>query len=452
MTQKPHYLIIGLGVTGLSVASYLIENGAQLTITDNRLDPPQLDELLARYPRPELLLGEITIPEYITTIILSPGLAVDDPALAIAHARNIPIIGDIELFARVVDKPVLAVTGSNGKSTVTTLLGQMAMASGLQAGVGGNLGVAALDLLDANNDCYILELSSFQLETLYSLRPQVVTVLNVSPDHMDRYQDLTAYQQAKQRIYNHAQHAVINREDKLTFAPPELSLSITSFGLDQPESNNYGVLTESGVRWLAKGKTKLMPVSELAMLGEHNVTNALAALAMGEIAGFKLDAMLAVLREFGGLEHRCEKILIAQNIVWVNDSKGTNVAATVAALQGLANSITGKWLIILGGVGKNADFTPLIKPVEQYCRAVILIGNERQQLWDLLHAVVPCFMANDLTQVIDIARQQAQNGDGVLLSPACASFDMFDNYVHRGNLFKQNVQQLIGKQYATAAG
>lgn len=447
--KDEHFLVIGLGVTGLSVVKYLDKHDCKLSITDSRLTPPQLPELQYDFPHVPVLFGAIVIPDDITTIVLSPGIGLADPALQDAHVRNIPIIGDIELFARAVDKPVIAITGSNGKSTVTTILGLMAHASDIPVGVGGNLGTPALDLLNNVNRFYILELSSFQLETTHSLHAKAVTVLNVSPDHMDRYDDITQYQEAKLRIYNNAQNAVYNRADPLTTPPENAALQVTSFGLDEPTDYDYGVITHADERWLAKGTKPLMAIADLGMLGEHNVANALAALALGKIAGFDLHAMLNTLRQFKGLEHRCEKVATAENVVWVNDSKGTNVAATVTAIEGLANSIKGKWVIVLGGIGKNADFSPLITPVRDYCRAAILIGSERQKLAELLDGVIPCFVAEDMDEVVSIAQQQAQSGDGVLLSPACASFDMFDNYAHRGEQFKQQVLQWIDKQNAT---
>lgn len=445
--HNENYLVVGLGITGFAVVKYLIKHGKTVSVTDSRDTPPYLQQLRSEFPLVPVFLGAISVPAHITCVVLSPGLALTDPALASAHERKLPIIGDIELFAQVVDKPVLAITGSNGKSTVTTLLGLMAEASGVRAGVGGNLGTAALDLLDPANQCYILELSSFQLETTYSLRPLVATVLNVSPDHMDRYEDLAAYQQAKLRIYNNAQHVLYNRADSLT-APAGTIMAMT-FGVDAPTGDDYGVINHSGIRWLARGNKPLMPIAEMGMLGEHNVANALAALAMGTVAGFDLDAMLRTLTQFKGLEHRCEHVLSANDVVWVNDSKGTNVAATVTAISGLAKSINGKWVIILGGLGKNADFRPLLEPVRDHCRAAILIGTEKQHLMELLGSTTKCFVAEDLAEVISIASQQAQSGDGVLLSPACASFDMFDNYEHRGEQFKQQVLQRIGKQHAT---
>lgn len=447
--QQEHFLVVGLGITGFSVINYLIKHKptASITVTDSRSMPPKLLEVKNNWPQVKLLLGKFTVPDNISTVVVSPGVALNELVIP----RDVPIIGDIELFARAGDKPVIAVTGSNGKSTVTTLLGLMAKASGLKVGVGGNLGTPALELLNNNADIYILELSSFQLETVSSLRPIAVTVLNISPDHMDRYADVADYQQAKLRIYNHAQLAIVNRADILTWVPDHIPVNSISFGLDQPTGENYGLVSDDdGALWLSKGQRPLLLVAELAMLGAHNIENALAALALGEAAGFDLNAMLQVLTEFTGLEHRCEKIIAVNNIVWVNDSKGTNVAATVAAIHGLAKSITGKWIIILGGVGKNADFTPLLEPLKKCCRAAILIGTEQQQLWDLLHQEIKCFKANDLTEVVKLAAEHAVPGDGVLLSPACASFDMFNDYTHRGAMFKQTVLQQIGKHHATA--
>jgi len=447
--NKKKYLVIGLGVTGLSVVEYLFKQGFNVIVTDSRDKPPSLDKLTANFPQVTALLGKITIPDDITNIILSPGVALEDQALAPALAKKLPIIGDIELFAQVVDKPVLAITGSNGKSTVTTLLGLMAQESNLKVGVGGNLGTPALSLLNNNNDCYVLELSSFQLESLNSLQPCVATILNIAPEHMDRYSGFESYVQAKHRIYSMAKKAVFNRADPTTYVSSKLEIPAVSFGVDKPEPGNYGVIDHNGGKWLAKGAEPLIAAKELGIPGKHNVANALAALAMGEIAGFKLSAMLTVLRQFKGLRHCCEKIITTDNILWIDDSKGTNVAATVASLQGVSEAVSGKWLIILGGASKNADFTPLVEPLQKYCRAAILIGAEQQNLWDLLHTKIACHKASSLAQAVEIASATALAGDGVLLSPACASLDMFDNYAHRGTVFKQQVLERTSKQDET---
>jgi UDP-N-acetylmuramoylalanine--D-glutamate ligase len=421
MSKK--YLVVGLGITGLSVVEYLSKQGADFVITDSRANPPNLSLVQSKYPHIPMLLGAITIPEDITDVIVSPGVVVE---------TDLPKYGDIELFAQVVDKPVLAITGSNGKSTVTTLLGEMARASGKNPGIGGNLGTPALSLLGYGHDIYILELSSFQLETTTSLKPLAATVLNLSIDHMDRYANMAEYQRAKLRIYTGAQFAITNAEDPLT----QCTLSGYSFGL---ESGDYRVIDG----YLAKDSERIMPISEMAMLGKHNVANALAALAMGDLAGFDRNAMCKVLRQFKGLEHRCEYVSNKDNILWINDSKGTNPGATLAALQGLKDAITGKWVIILGGLGKNADFAELVEPIRQACKAAILIGKEQQNFWDLLHEQLPCHLAKDLNAVVALAREIAVAGDGVLFSPACASFDMFNDYIHRGRAFKQHAIEAI---------
>lgn len=441
------YLVVGLGITGLSVVAYLLRQNAEVTVTDSRAEPPQLTHLQSKFANVTTLLGEIQVPEYITHIILSPGIALATPVIADAIARGVTVLGDIELFAQNVDKPVLAITGSNGKSTTTTLLGEMAKACGSNVGVGGNLGVPALELLESKHDLYILELSSFQLETTNSLKLQVATVLNISPDHMDRYNDVAAYTNAKLRIYDNAQYAVVNRQDKLTYPHKFIQTNIVSFGLDAPiDANSYGVINHDGKAWLARGNVPLIACEDMALMGAHNVANALSALAMGELAGFSMEKMLETLRTFTGLPHRCEKIINVDNIVWVNDSKGTNVGATLAALEGLGTAIGGKWIIILGGVGKNADFTPLVAPIAKYCKAAILIGEDAPLLWDLLNNVLPCVRVNDLLQAVLIAKERACTNDGVLLSPACASLDMFDNYMHRGQVFTQHVLEEIGSK------
>lgn len=446
-----HYLVVGLGITGYSVVEYLAKKNCNVAVTDSRINPPELTKLKNNFPALELFLGKLYVPAQITHIILSPGVPITTPEILHAQARGVEIIGDIELFAQTVDKPVIAITGSNGKSTTTSLLGAMAKSCGISAGVGGNLGTPALALLDPKHECYILELSSFQLETTHSLSCIAATVLNVSPDHMDRYTTLESYSAAKLRIYNHAQTAVVNRDDTGTVILGHAS-QVVSFGLDAPSAKNYGVRLLNGEQWLSRGDEILMRIADMAMMGQHNVANALAALALGEAAGFAQNAMLQTLRDFVGLEHRCEKVLVSQDVVWINDSKGTNVGATLAAIEGLGKSIRGKWIIILGGIGKCADFTPLIGSIAKYCKSAILIGTDAPILRDVLHDTVPCFMAKDMQMAVHLAREQTVSGDGVLLSPACASLDMFANYAQRGDVFKELVLQEMGysEEYAQA--
>lgn len=419
--HKQKYCVVGLGTTGWSVVNYLLKINADFVVTDSRLQPPKLSEFMAQCPHIPLYLGEIKIPEDCTEVVVSPGIVVE---------TNLQKCGDIELFARVVDKPVIGITGSNGKSTVTTLLGEMAHASGFNPGVGGNIGTPALDLLDRDHDLYILELSSFQLETTYSLPLKVATILNLSPDHLDRYANMDDYATAKQRIYKHAQYAVTNVDDTATSSDrPGLS-----FGLQTGDYHLHD-------NFLTKHGQHLLSIKELGLLGQHNILNALAALAIGELAGFSLPSMLQVLRTFTGLEHRCEKIMQdSRQVLWVNDSKGTNPGATLAALYGLIDDISGKWVIVLGGEGKQADFSELCDSVAKHCKAVILIGAEQKNLAELLYNKVPTYKATDLASVVDIGRKITESGDGVLFSPACASFDMFDNYQQRGEIFKHHAR------------
>jgi len=353
-------------------------------------------------------------------------------------------------------------------------MGAMVKASGYKVGVGGNLGTPVLTLLKNNPELFVLELSSFQLETTYSLKATVATVLNLSPDHMDRYASCEDYYAAKRRIYQNCEQAVINRAEPLShpitlskgssknnfpffrslnslrsnnsrskvesyfLTGPKTGIQI-SFGLDAPAAGHFGLITEKDQCYLAFGKEKLLPVSKLKLFGRHNLANCLAALALGEAIQLPMETRLAVLEKFEGLPHRAEWVRELKGVQWINDSKGTNVGATEAALKGLADDIQGKWILIAGGVGKNADFMPLKSIVQKYCRAVILIGESALVLETILSSVVPCFKATSMEAAVLEASKQALPGDGVLLSPACASFDMFKNYEARGDEFKRAV-------------
>lgn len=439
-------IIIGLGVTGYALAKYHAENNIPCMVMDSRDNPPNLAQLKENFPNIPVITGGFPVDVLRTAneILLSPGIALDHPAFQ-QLPRNIPIISEIELFARHIHNldlrpQLVAITGSNGKSTVTTLLGEMAKAAGMNVGIGGNLGTPALELLQAKARLYILELSSFQLETTYSLKPTAATILNICPDHMDRYPDLDTYLAAKARIYHHAQNVVVNREDARVSAVVPRNIPQVTFGLDVPNAESYGLLNDQ----LVKGKTALLPVSELKLIGRHNIANALAALALGDVIRLPQEAMLSALRTFKGLSHRCEWVQNKNNVLWINDSKGTNVGATTAALQGLGNEIPGKWILIAGGQPKNADFTPLKSLVSQYCRAVVLIGEAAEELQRLFAGLakesgLEVVRANSMEEAVAMAAKLAKPGDGVLLSPACASFDMFQNFEHRGEVFKAAV-------------
>jgi UDP-N-acetylmuramoylalanine--D-glutamate ligase len=458
-TDKPR-VIVGLGVTGLSCARYLRKQGVPFVIADSREAPPNVAALRAEMPEVTLHLGafDAELFKRAGELIVSPGIALEEPAIVAAKAAGVGICGDIDLFVRAnaqspTPAPIVAITGSNGKSTVTTLVGDMAAAAGKVVGVGGNLGTAALDLLDDAVELYVLELSSFQLERAEPLHPLVATVLNISPDHQDRHPTLVSYHQAKHRIFRGAQQAVVNRADPLSRPLVPDAAPKWSFGLDAPDFKGFGVRehidTSGGAgakeMYLAFERELLMPVRELKIVGNHNIANALAALALGHAAGLPMPVMLQTLREFPGLPHRCQ--LVAQNgkgVRYFNDSKGTNVGATVAAIEGLCAQPADRVVLIAGGVGKGQEFYALV-PVLQRCgRGVVLIGEAANDIAAALGASVPQVRADSMPAAVAAATAMAQAGDSVLLSPACASFDMFDNYAHRGDMFVAAVNNLVG--------
>ena len=444
-------VVIGLGATGQSVVRFLLRRGISPVVVDSREAPPALESFRREFPNVPVECGPLKKETLLAAseIIASPGIGVAEPAIAAAVAAEIPVIGDIELFARelaaVQSGPkVIAITGSNGKSTVTTLMGLMAEAAGLRVRVGGNIGVPVLDLLATDQtlpELFVLELSSFQLETTYSLQPDVATILNMSADHMDRYADMAAYHRAKQRVYRHAQQFVINRADPLTRGPLSRESREWSFGLDRPDLRQFGVIVTAGESWLAQGAEKLMPTTEMAMVGSHNVANALAALALGNAVGLPMHAMLETLRTFAGLTHRCERVADSAGVTFVNDSKGTNVGATRAALDGLANGER-KIVLIAGGDGKGADFAPLAEAAATL-RGLVTIGVDGPKIASVFGGRVTQQSAANMDEAVAQAAAMAQEGDFVLLSPACASFDMYRNFEARGEDFRRAVNQMI---------
>lgn len=438
-------VVVGLGKTGLSCVRFLRSLGYQVAVNDTRDNPPNLAELHAEFPEVVVSLGKLDEQLLLQAheIISSPGISINEPELLSARLNaGIKIIGDIELFCRAVDKPIVAITGSNAKSTVTTLVGLMAQNAGINVAVGGNLGTPVLELLQQSADLYVLELSSFQLETTHSLRAAAAVVLNISEDHMDRYANMQAYHQAKHRIYRHCHFYVTNRQDLLTTPLLPEAIPHTSFGLDKPDLNTYGVIREQGISYLAKGQTKLLASHEMGIFGEHNIANALAAVALGEAVNIPMSAMLQTLKEFTGLKHRCQLVTKHQGVAWYNDSKGTNVGATLAAINGLGAAISGKVLLIAGGVGKGQDFSPLSSALAQYGKVVILLGEDATKIDAAVTAQVAKIHVQSLAAAVEQAAQLAQQGDAVLLSPACASFDMFKHYEDRGEQFVALVQSI----------
>ncbi|UAW99005.1 UDP-N-acetylmuramoyl-L-alanine--D-glutamate ligase [Halopseudomonas nanhaiensis] len=444
ITTDKKRIIVGLGSTGLSVARFLAGRGIPFAVADTRQAPPGLDQLKRFAPMADLYLGELNAELLAAAgeLIVSPGIALSTPAIQQARAAGVSVIGDIELFAREAKAPIVAITGSNAKSTVTTLVGDMARAAGKRVGVGGNLGTPALDLLEEGAELYVLELSSFQLETTERLNAEVATVLNISEDHMDRYANLAAYHQAKHRIFRGARKVVINRDDSLSRPLVADDLPRWTFGLSRSDFHGFGLTTEQGVTSLTFEFDALMPVTELKIRGSHNYSNALAALALGQAAGLPVPAMLEALRNFTGLPHRCQWVGERAGVDYYDDSKATNVGAALAAIQGLGADSQGKLVLIAGGDGKGADFSPLREPVGRHCRAVILLGRDAPLLEQTLSGASPLVRVGTLDEAVKAAAEQAQPGDAVLLSPACASLDMFRNFEERGRLFAEAVQRM----------
>ncbi len=437
-------IIVGLGVTGLSVARYLAGRGLPFAVCDTRANPPGLDQLQRFAPMADLYLGELDADLLCSAgeLIVNPGIALSTPAIQAALQAGVSVVGDIELFAREASAPVVAITGSNAKSTVTTLVGAMAEQAGKRVAVGGNIGTPALDLLDEQPELYVLELSSFQLETTQALNAEVATVLNISEDHMDRYADLAAYHLAKHRIFRGARQVVVNRDDALSRPLVADQLPCWSFGLSRPDFKGFGLIEQDGEKWLAFEFKALLPVSELKIRGAHNQANALAALALGHAVGLPMPAMLQALREFAGLPHRCQWLGQHAGVDYYDDSKATNVGAALAAIEGLGSDLQGKQVLIAGGDGKGADFSALVAPVTRHCRAVVLLGRDAPLLQQVLGAHVPVQRVDTLEQAVTAAAALARPGDAVLLSPACASLDMFRNFEERGRLFAAAVGRL----------
>ncbi|SDF32308.1 UDP-N-acetylmuramoyl-L-alanine--D-glutamate ligase [Phytopseudomonas seleniipraecipitans] len=438
-------IVVGLGKSGMSLVRYLARQGVRFAVVDTRANPPELSTLREQFPQVEVRCGELDA-EFLgraSELLISPGLAVATPALQEAAQRGAKLSGDIDLFARAAKAPIIAITGSNAKSTVTTLVGEMAAAAGRNVAVGGNLGTPALDLLADDVELYVIELSSFQLETTELLNAEVATCLNVSEDHMDRYADLPAYHLAKHRVFRGARQVVVNRDDPLSRPMIADQVPCWSFGLGKPDFKRFGLLEENGEKCLAYQFEALLPVRELKVRGAHNYSNALAALALGQAVGLPMAAMLDTLKGFTGLPHRCQWVGERAGVSYYDDSKATNVGAALAAIEGLGEDIAGKLVLIAGGDGKGADFSSLRKPVAAQCRTVVLLGRDADKLAAVLGGAVDIVRVDSLQAAVEQAASIAQPGDAVLLSPACASLDMFKNFEERGRLFAQAVEALV---------
>ena len=434
-------LVYGLGATGLSVARYLHRCDAPAVFADTRDKPPGLDELHALDADAEIWHGEIGPKQLqdIARIVVSPGIADDDALLVAARKSGIQVVSDIELFVRDARAPLVAITGSNGKSTVTTLLALMCRAADVAVLAGANLGEPALDLLEAEApDLYLLELSSFQLQRTRNLAAKVAVLLNICPDHLDWHRSVEEYRAAKQRVFGGAQAAVFNRADDDVSSHIPADISCISFGLDVPAADHYGIISDDGQTFLARGEQLLLATADIAMLGRHNEANALAALAVGELLDLPLSAMLQVLHEFPGLPHRMQRVAVINDVEYVNDSKATNVGAAIASVE----SVAGPVVLLAGGQGKCGDFDALAKAVGPSLREAVLYGEDATRLEDAFSDLAPTYRARDLEAALARATAAAMPGDTVLLAPACASFDQYENFERRGEEFTRLVRSL----------
>ena len=437
-------IVVGLGKSGMSLVRFLAQQGVRFAVADTRANPPELATLQRDYPEVEVRCGELDVDFLCraSELYVSPGLALATPALREAAARGVKMSGDIDLFTRHAKAPIVAITGSNAKSTVTTLVGEMAQAAGKKVAVGGNIGTPALDLLSDEVELYVLELSSFQLETTERLDAEVATCLNLSEDHMDRYDGMAQYHLAKHRIFRGARQVVVNRDDALSRPLIADQVPCWTFGLGKPDFKGFGLVEEAGQKQLAFQFETLMPTLDLKIRGAHNQSNALAALALGHAVGLPFAAMLDTLRRFAGLPHRCQWVRELRGVGYYDDSKATNVGAALAAIEGLGADIAGKLVLIAGGDGKGADFSALKAPVARFCRAVVLLGRDAELLAAALGDAAPLLRVKTLDEAVQRCAELAQSGDAVLLSPACASLDMFKNFEERGRLFAQAAEAL----------
>jgi len=433
--EDVNYLVVGLGLTGFSVATYLLEHGLRCRIQDTRDIPPYLGQLKSRFDAVEFHCGALTaeLIDWAEVIVVSPGLSIRQPELIAAVAAGKTVLGDIELFARLVKKPVIAITGSNGKSTVTTLVGAMIARTQNKVAVGGNIGTAALDLLAQDADYYVLELSSYQLETTTSLRPRVATVLNLCEDHLDRYADYNEYIQAKLHIYHNAVLCVSNLDDAATRHDDD----DVCFSLD-PHSDAEFRLIENNDYWLGRGDEAWLNVDQLKLAGSHNWANCLAAMAIACSLGISRSAIVETLREFSGIPHRGQWVAEIEGVEWINDSKATNVGAAQASIEGRERPV----ILIAGGQSKGADMSVMRATIRARVKRVLLLGEDAarlQQAWDGA-AEIEC--VRDMRAAVQRAHESARAGDCVLLAPACASFDMYQKFEQRGDDFMQRVREL----------
>ena len=444
-TGKQLAVVVGLGHTGLSVVPHLLSLGYDVEIYDSRDLPPQLSILQEVFPDIPVITGKFSARRFCEAdlLVVSPGVPLAEPAVAQALKESVETIGDIELFVRAAKAPIVAITGANGKSTVSALVAEMLSAAGLDTRLGGNIGVPVMQLLQHNEpDVYVLELSSFQLETTASLNSIAATVLNISEDHLDRYAGIDEYADTKAEIFNGGGTMVLNKDDDRVARMARVGRKQIYFGLSEPQAeNDFGLRKEDGQTWLVKGRQRLIAASEIPLPGRHNVSNVLAAYALSGVMNVSIEAANRAIHEFRGLPHRCQLVAESQGVKWIDDSKATNVASATAALNGMDKAVI--W--IAGGEGKDADFSPLKLAAKNHVKHAILIGRDAKLIEAALEDVVPVFHAREMADAVTQAQALSQRGDIVLLSPACASFDMFRNFSHRGEVFAKKARELTTK-------
>lgn len=430
-------LIVGLGATGYSAARFLQQTPIKFAVIDSRSHPPQIDKLREQMPDVPVFSGgfDQSAFDVATHLLVSPGVSLNEKAIHKAMQAGVTVLSDIDLFACATDKPIIAITGSNGKSTVTTMLGDMCNAAGVKTAIGGNLGTPALDLLQQDADLYALELSSFQLERTTALNANAAAVLNVSADHLDRHDGISGYASEKQRIFRGDGAMILNADDPIVMAMHDPARRCITFSIQQP-ADFY--LRRGETEQLMQGDQVLLDAAELNLEGSHNIANALAALALGHAIGLDMNAMCRALKKFKGLPHRMQKVAEIRGVRWINDSKATNIGACIAALQGYDRKV----ILLAGGDGKGADMAELTPIVKEKTKAVILMGKDAKLIDQALNGCVPTHFADNMKAAVKIAAELAESGDSVLLSPACASLDQYKSYVDRGNQFAQAVLEL----------
>lgn len=432
--QNNLHLVIGLGATGFSCVQYLQSKNIPVMVVDTRDNPPKLAECKKCFPNIEIYLGKFSDAVFskANTIVASPGISLDEPCIKKCIAKNIPVIGDVEIFARDATAPIIAITGSNGKTTLTTLMGELIKNAGYKTIVCGNIGLPVLEALQQSKpDFFVVELSSFQLDTTYSLRAKAAVVINVSADHMDRYATIDDYRASKQRVYQHCEYAIVNKDEPDIWKNLHFKNLPIAFTLEKPNKNEWGIVDH----YLTHGDKKLILISDLILQERHNNQNFLAALAMGFALQLPMENMLQTLKHFSGLPHRCQFVKNINGVAYYNDSKATNVGAAIAAIDSMNQHNKGRLILLAGGDSKGVDLTPLQNPVKKNVSHVILFGKDADLLQTTLANCTKISRVNNLREAIHAAKSIAQSGDIVLLSPACSSLDQFENYAARGNEF-----------------